>query len=62
VREKHLQANLDEFAFRYNRRKTAGFGRIAVLVNRADRRARATVDASSSTTPSLADGSRQFRP
>ena len=32
VREKHLQAYLDEFAFRYNRRKTAGVGRIAARV------------------------------
>jgi hypothetical protein len=30
--EKHLQAYLDEFAFRYNRRKTAGVGRIAARV------------------------------
>jgi transposase-like protein len=29
VRDKHLQAYLDEFAFRHNRRKTAGVGRIA---------------------------------
>jgi hypothetical protein len=29
VRPKHLQAYLDEFAFRYNRRKTKGVGRIA---------------------------------
>ena len=32
VREKHLQAYLDEFAFRYNRRKTSGIGRIAARV------------------------------
>ena len=32
VREKHVQAYLDEFAFRYNRRKTAGVGRIAARV------------------------------
>jgi transposase-like protein len=32
VREKHLQAYLDEFAFRYNRRKTVGVGRIAARV------------------------------
>ena len=32
VREKHLQAYLDEFAFLYNRRKTAGIGRIAARV------------------------------
>ena len=32
VREKHLQAYLDEFAFRYNRRKTKGVGRIAARV------------------------------
>jgi Zn ribbon nucleic-acid-binding protein/transposase-like protein len=32
VREKHLQAYLDEFAFRYNRRKTNGVGRIAARV------------------------------
>jgi transposase-like protein len=32
VREKHLQAYLDEFAFRYNRRKTKGAGRIAARV------------------------------
>ena len=29
VRAKHLQSYLDEFAFRYNRRKTSGVGRIA---------------------------------
>jgi transposase-like protein len=29
VRDKHLQAYLDEFAFRYNRRKTNGVARIA---------------------------------
>lgn len=29
VKAKHLQANLDEFAFRHNRRKTKGFLRIA---------------------------------
>ena len=29
VNEKHLQSYLDEFAFRYNRRKTKGVGRIA---------------------------------
>ena len=32
VREKHLQAYLEEFAFRYNRRKTAGVARIAARV------------------------------
>jgi transposase-like protein/Zn ribbon nucleic-acid-binding protein len=32
VRDKHLQAYLDEFAFRYNRRKTKGVGRIAARV------------------------------
>jgi transposase-like protein len=32
VREKHLQAYLDEFVFRYNRRKTKGVGRIAARV------------------------------
>ncbi len=29
VQAKHLQAYLDEFAFRHNRRKTKGVGRIA---------------------------------
>ena len=29
IKPKHLQAYLDEFAFRYNRRKTNGVGRIA---------------------------------
>jgi transposase-like protein len=29
VRDKHLQAYLDEFTFRHNRRKTSGVGRIA---------------------------------
>jgi hypothetical protein len=29
VKPKHLQAYLDEFAFRHNRRKTKGVGRIA---------------------------------
>jgi Zn ribbon nucleic-acid-binding protein/transposase-like protein len=32
VRAKYLQAYLDEFAFRYNRRKTKGVGRIAARV------------------------------
>jgi transposase-like protein len=32
VRDKHLQAYLNEFAFRYNRRKTKGVGRIAARV------------------------------
>ena len=32
VRPKHLQAYLDEFAFRTNRRKTKGIGRIAARV------------------------------
>jgi Zn ribbon nucleic-acid-binding protein len=32
VRAKHLQAYLDEFAFRHNRRKTNGVGRIAARV------------------------------
>ena len=32
VRDKHLQAYLDEFAFRTNRRKTKGVGRIAARV------------------------------
>ena len=32
VRPKHLQAYLDEFAFRHNRRKTIGVGRIAARV------------------------------
>ena len=32
VSDKHLQAYLDEFAFRHNRRKTKGVGRIAARV------------------------------
>ena len=32
VGPKHLQAYLDEFAFRHNRRKTKGVGRIAARV------------------------------
>jgi transposase-like protein len=32
VRDKHLQAYLDEYAFRHNRRKTNGVGRIAARV------------------------------
>jgi ISXO2-like transposase domain len=32
VPPKHLQAYLDEFAFRHNRRKTNGVGRIAARV------------------------------
>jgi hypothetical protein len=32
VRAKHLQANLGEFAFRYNRRETKGVGWVADLV------------------------------
>lgn len=32
VGDKHLQAYLDEYAFRYNRRKTKGVGRIAARV------------------------------
>ncbi len=49
VRDKHLQAYLDEFAFRHNRRKTKGVGRIASrvieqLVTRPPRTMRALVD------------------
>lgn len=32
VSDKHLQASLDEFAFRHNRRKTDGIARIAARV------------------------------
>ena len=32
ISDKHLQAYLDEFAFRHNRRKTKGIGRIAARV------------------------------
>ena len=32
ISDKHLQAYLDEFAFRHNRRKTKGVGRIAARV------------------------------
>jgi hypothetical protein len=32
VRPKHLQAYLDEYAFRHNRRRTNGLGRIAARV------------------------------
>ena len=32
MRDKHLQAYLDEFTFRHNRRKTNGVGRIAARV------------------------------
>ncbi len=32
VGDKHLQAYLDEFVFRHNRRKTKGVGRIAARV------------------------------
>jgi hypothetical protein len=32
VTPNHLQAHLDEFAFRHNRRKTDGVGRIAARV------------------------------
>ena len=41
VRDKHLQAYLDEFAFRHNRRKTNGVGRIAARVIEQPRRATA---------------------
>ncbi len=49
VRDKHLQAYLDEFAFRHNRRKTKGVGRIAArvieqLVTGPPRTMRALVD------------------
>jgi transposase-like protein len=49
VRDKHLQAYLDEFAFRHNRRKTKGVGRIAArviesLVARPPRTMRMLVD------------------
>jgi hypothetical protein len=42
VKPKYLQGYLDEFVFRYNRRKTAGVGRIAArmiasLVSRGPR-------------------------
>ena len=50
VGRKHLQAYLDEFAFRHNRRRTKGVGRIAArtleqLVARAPRTMRQIVDA-----------------
>jgi len=45
VRDKHLQAYLDEFAFRHNRRKTKGVGRIAARVIEQARRAPAAADA-----------------
>jgi hypothetical protein len=32
MKPKHLQAYLDEFAFRHNRRKTKGVGRIAARI------------------------------
>ena len=32
VSDKHLQAYLDEFAFRHNRRKTSGVARIAARI------------------------------
>jgi transposase-like protein len=51
VRDKHLQAYLDEFAFRHNRRKTNGVGRIAArviekLVAHPPRTMRQIIDAS----------------
>jgi len=49
VKARHLQAYLDEFAFRWNRRKTKGVGRIsartiAMLVSHPARTMRAIVD------------------
>ena len=45
MRPKHLQAYLDEFVFRQNRRKTKGVGRIAARV-REPRRPPAATDES----------------
>jgi transposase-like protein len=49
IRPQHLQAYLDEFAFRYNRRKTSGVARIAArtiagLVERPSRTMRQIID------------------
>ena len=65
VKPKHLQAYLDEFAFRHNRRKTKGVGRIAArvieqLVARPPRTMRQIIDTTrsyrrfQSNTPALA--------
>ena len=63
VSAKHLQAYLDEFAFRHNRRKTNGVGRIAArvieqLVAHEPRPMRKIID---EMRRGDADGSRQLR-
>jgi transposase-like protein len=55
VRDKHLQAYLDEFAFRYNRRKTDGVGRIAA------RMLEAVVGCAPVTTRKLVRETRRYR-
>ena len=60
VRPKHLQAYLDEFAFRHNRRKTNGVARIAARVIESLVASRRSPCARSSTRPRHAVGSRQL--
>ena len=60
VRPKHLQAYLDEFAFRHNRRKTNGVGRIAARVIESSSRDRRSPCAKSSTRRRCIGGSRQI--
>ena len=53
VKPKYLQAYLDEFAFRYNRRKTAGVGRIAArtIAGLVSRTARTLEDITQKSAP-----------
>ena len=62
VRDKHLQAYLDEFAFRHNRRKTNGVGRIAARVIEQLVVHRHSPCANSSTDTRGAEGSPQLKP
>ena len=55
VGPKHLQAYLDEFAFRHNRRKTKGVGRIAARVIER------LVASPALTMRSLIDDTRRYR-
>jgi transposase-like protein len=56
VRPKYLQAYLDEFTFRYNRRKTYGVGRIAArtIASLVSRPARTIADITGNSAPYMA--------
>jgi hypothetical protein len=62
ARPKHLQAYLDEFAFRHNRRKTSGVARIAAASSKVSLRDRPSPCANSSTPRFPAAASTQIKP